>query len=52
MKKLLSFVLAVIFTASILTGLYPIIETHAETAYNFLFPVNNGGKIAYVYGYS
>ena len=49
MKKLLSLLLAFIMVISV----FVVVPTSVSAAtYNYLFPVNNGGKIAYVYGYS
>lgn len=49
MKKLLSLLLAFVVAVSVF-AITPL--TVNAATYNFLFPVNNGGKIAYVYGYS
>lgn len=49
MKKLLSYILVFTFVFSLI----PLSLLNASAAtYDILFPVNNGGKIAYVYGYS
>jgi len=48
-KKLLSLLLALVMVISVF-AVAPI--TASAATYNFLFPVNNGGRIAYIYGYS
>lgn len=48
MKKLLAILASVLLLATMI----PMGAVSVSAAYDFLFPVNNGGKIAYVYGYS
>lgn len=48
MKKLLAILVSVLLLATMI----PLGAVSVSAAYDFLFPVNNGGKIAYVYGYS
>lgn len=48
MKKLI----AVLVSVLLLGAMIPLGTVSVSAAYDFLFPVNNGGKIAYVYGYS
>ena len=52
MRRILSLLLVMVMTATVMLWVVPPIEVSAATTYEFLFPVNNGGKIAYVYGYS
>lgn len=54
MKRVLSFLLVMVMTATAMLLVLPPIEVSAATTtYEFLFPVNNGGvKIAYLYGYT
>ena len=53
MKKILSFLLVLIMTATAMLVVVQPMKVEAATTYEFLFPVNNGGvKIAYIYGKS
>ena len=52
MKKALSFLLAFAMTVAVMLVIVPPVEVSAATTYEFLFPVNNGGSIAFLYGYT
>lgn len=52
MRKLFRKVTAILLTFVIIAVLIPFGAISVSAAYNYLFPVNNGGVIAFGYGYS
>ena len=52
MKKLLSLMLVMVIAVTVIIALVPSVEAEAAAEYNWLFPVDNGGAIYCVYGYS
>lgn len=52
MKKTFRSFTAIMLAVAMMVLMIPIGMISASAAYNYLFPVNNGGAIAYGYGYS
>ncbi len=52
MKKTLSFLLVAIICVSAIIAFIPTVEASAATSFDLLFPVDNGGSVYCVYGYS
>ena len=44
--------ISILLVAVMLLSIVPLAGLKASAAYDYLFPVNNGGAIAYIYGYS
>ena len=52
MKKLLSFLLVMVISVMAIIAFVPPVKAEAATEFDWLFPVDNGGEIYCVYGYS